>query len=641
LIRKILIANRGEIACRIIRTCQQMSISTVAVFSDVDANALHVELADEAVYIGAAPAAQSYLNGEATIAAAKRAGADAIHPGYGFLSENAGFAQAVTDAGLIWIGPPPSVIELMGDKRRAKLALTDIPLVPGYNGDDQSDETLIAAANEIGFPVMVKAAAGGGGKGMRLLQQPADFAESLAAARREAKQAFGDDTLILEKAIQRPRHIEVQLMGDTHGNVMAFGERECSIQRRHQKIIEECPSPALDAELRERIIKTALSIGRQIGYINAGTVEFIFDQDKNFYFLEMNTRLQVEHPVTEAVYNVDLVECQIEVAEGLDLTEQYPNIVFETAKAIEVRLYAEDPSNHFLPTTGKITHWQPTKRERMDHGLKAGQDVTIHYDPMLAKVIVWHWAEKDRAEVIRELDTFLSKIQLFGVKTNLDFLRRLINHPEFIGGDFDTEFIERHSELLTDPPVPPLALIAAAIAKTESSGTVNTWRNNPYRPLRHQFSANGETHEISLLPVTDGYQVRIREQAFRVRAFDDALEVDGYRQRVFAAPGENDDWWVHTPDGTFCLMWVSPLPVGTRTAESVGSLRSPMPGQVIRILVESDQQVSKGDILLIIEAMKMEHRISAPTDGKIAAVYYQVGQTVQAGVKLLDLQPSE
>jgi acetyl/propionyl-CoA carboxylase alpha subunit len=641
LIRKILIANRGEIACRVIRTCQTMCISTVAVFSDVDANALHVELADEAVHIGAAPAAQSYLNGEAIIAAAKRAGADAIHPGYGFLSENAAFAQAVIDAGLIWIGPPPSVIELMGDKRRAKLALTGIPLVPGYNGDDQSDDALTAAANDIGFPIMVKAAAGGGGKGMRLVHQSPDFAESLAAARREAKQAFGDDTLILERAIERPRHIEVQIMGDTHGNVMAFGERECSIQRRHQKIIEECPSPALDAELRERMIETAISIGRQIGYINAGTVEFIFDQDRNFYFLEMNTRLQVEHPVTEAVYNVDLVECQIEIPEGLDLTEQYPNIVFEKAKAIEVRLYAEDPSNGFLPTTGNIIHWQPTRRERMDHGLKAGQDVTIHYDPMLAKIIVWRWSEEDREHVLRELDKFLSKIQLFGVKTNIDFLRRLINHPEFVAGEFDTEFIDRHPELLPDPPVPTLALIAATIAKTVSSGTVNNWRNNPYRPIKQQFSANGETHEISLLPVTDGYQVHIREQAFSVRTFDGALEVDGYRQRVFAAPGENDDWWVHTPDGTFCLTWNSPLPAGKRSSESAGSLRSPMPGQVIRILVENGQQVSKGDILLIIEAMKMEHRITAPADGTVATVYYQVGQTVQAGVKLLDLQPSE
>ncbi|HLU08432.1 MAG TPA: biotin carboxylase N-terminal domain-containing protein [Oceanobacillus sp.] len=661
MIRKILIANRGEIACRIIRTCRDMGIVSVAVFSDADANALHVEMANEAVHIGASPAAQSYLNGEAIIAAAKRTGADAIHPGYGFLSENAKFAQSVIDAGLIWIGPPPGVIELMGDKRRAKLALKDVPFVPGYMGEDQSDEAFIHAANEIGYPVMVKAAAGGGGKGMRLIQNPNDLLEGVESARREASQSFGDSTLILEKAIQNPRHVEVQIFGDTHGNVIALGERECSIQRRHQKVIEETPSTALDDSLRKRMCDAAVSIGQQIGYMNAGTVEFILDQEQNFYFLEMNTRLQVEHPVTEFVTGQDLVRLQIGVAQGGFLPPQFSAY----GHAIEARVYAEDPTNDFLPTTGKLLHFDEPSTEQskrgwskliVDSGVRAGSEITVHYDPMLAKVIA-HGDTRDDAE--RRLDYALSQLRLLGVRSNIAFLRRILNHPEFIGGYIDTGFIERHPELLQeDADVPEIALIAAAVGKT--GGLSHNWRNNPYRPIKHSFTYGDKSYEVLITPQTGNlaadslparYVIQIGEHKRQVSAIsltqgergvlDFTLEIDGHRQPVTVAYGDNDQWWVHSPAGTHVLTWVSPLPVGNKTAESEGTLRSPMPGQVIKIDVEIGQEVKKGDILLVIEAMKMEHRIKAPYDGTITALHYQIGQTVEAGVKLLELQASE
>jgi acetyl/propionyl-CoA carboxylase alpha subunit len=673
LIRKILIANRGEIACRIIRTCRDMGIASVAVFSDADANALHVEMADEAIHIGASPAAQSYLNGEAIVVAAQRAAADAIHPGYGFLSENAKFAQSVIDAGLIWIGPPPHVIELMGDKRRAKHELTGIPRVPGYMGEDQSNEAFINAAEQIGYPVMVKAAAGGGGKGMRLIQNPNDLREALESARREASHSFGNSTLILELAIRDPRHIEVQIFGDMHGNVVALGERECSIQRRHQKVIEETPSTALDENLRKRMCDAAVSIGKQIGYVNAGTIEFILDQDKNFYFLEMNTRLQVEHPVTEMVTGQDLVRLQIEVAQGGFLPPQF-NMY---GHAIEARVYAEDPTNDFLPTIGRILHFSEPTTEHLieskrvwswskiivDSGVQSGGEVTVHYDPMIAKVIA-HGDTRDQA--LRRLDYALSQLQLLGVRSNIAFLRRILNHPEFVAGNIDTGFIERHPELLEeDADVPEIALIAAALAKTVglnslSDTAIRYWRNNPYRPIKHTFTDGDKSHVVMLNPSSESQrnhfvvqigdhtrQVAISplptseatEREAGVRAY--TLEIDGHRQPVTVGGGYNDEWWVHSSAGTHALRWISPLPVGDIAAESEGTLRAPMPGQVIKIDIETGQQVKKGDILLVLEAMKMEHRIKAPYDGTIIALHYQVGQTVEAGVKLLDLQASE
>lgn len=667
MIRKLLIANRGEIACRIIRTCRDMGIATVAVFSDADANALHVEMADEAARIGAAPAPQSYLNRAAIIEAAKRTAAGAVHPGYGFLAENATFARNVIDAGLIWIGPPPDVIGLMGDKRQAKLALKEVPFVPGYVGDDQSDDALIHAAAEIGYPVMVKAAAGGGGKGMRLVQNSANLAEALASARREASHSFGNSTLILERAIQNPRHVEVQIFGDAHGNVVALGERECSLQRRHQKVMEETPSTALDESLRQRMCETAVSIGRQIGYVNAGTVEFLLDQHRNFYFLEMNTRLQVEHPVTEMVTGIDLVRLQIEVAQGGSIPARF-NFY---GHAIEARVYAEDPANEFLPATGRVSRWHEPAADHLmnskrvwswskiiiDSGVRSGDEVTAHYDPMIAKVIA-HGDTRDDA--IRRLDYALSQVHLLGIRSNVGFLRRILQHPEFAAGNTDTGFIERHTEqLLVDDAPPEVALIAAALAKTISDAPPSDtthWRNNPYRPIRQTFRHGETTYDVLITPESNAprnqFIIQINDAVRRVvftplpegegagmRAF--TLEIDGHRQTVAAACGGSDDWWLHSAAGTHRLIWISPLPEGQRSSENAGSLRAPMPGQVIAVAVENGQPVAMGDILLVIEAMKMEHRITAPYAGTVTAVHYRVGQTVEAGVILLDLQASE
>ena len=642
MIRKLLIANRGEIACRIIRTCRDMGIATVAVYSDADARALHVDMADEAVHVGASPAAESYLDGAKLIDAARRTNADAVHPGFGFLAENAAFAQAVIDAGFVWIGAPPTAIEEMGDKRRAKRLLKGIPLVPGYEGDDQTDAALLAAARDLGFPIMIKAAAGGGGKGMRRVDSAADLPDALAGARREAKAAFGDDTLILERFVANPRHVEIQIFGDTHGTIIALGERECSIQRRHQKIVEETPSTALDEDLRARMCEAAVNIGRRLCYVGAGTVEFLLDADGNFYFMEMNTRLQVEHPVTEMVTGIDLVRWQIEVAEGAAL----PTSFSRQGHAIEVRVYAEDPANDFLPVSGKILRWRAPEGDgiRVDGGVQSGDSVTIHYDPLLAKISAWG---ETRAQAIRRLSYALARTQLLGIKSNVALLRRIIDHPDFAAGNTDTSFIERHPDLLAGTPTPPpVALIAAAIARTGLSA--QHWRNNPYRPLQQQFQYGDESHTISLTPEKDGgYVAQIGEASHDVRVWsysggDMALSVDGHRQRLTVLSDDGLIWWVHSDGGTWQLDWISPLPSGGRqTEESAGSLRAPMPGQVISVNIENGQYVMKGDILLVIEAMKMEHRITAPYTGRVAALYFTVGQSVHQGVKLLELQASD
>ncbi len=649
MIRKVLIANRGEIASRIATTCRKMGITTVAVYSDADKRARHVQNCDEAVHVGASPASESYLNIEKLIAAAKRTGTDAVHPGYGFLAENATFAQAVIDAGLTWIGAPPNVIDLMGDKRQAKLALKDVPLIPGYNGDDQRDETLIKAANEIGFPVMIKAAAGGGGKGMRKISDAGELASALAAARREAQQAFGDGTLILERAIENPRHIEIQIFGDQHGNVVALGERECSIQRRHQKIIEETPSPAVDDDLRAKMSETAVSIGLQIGYVGAGTIEFLLDSAKNYYFMEMNTRLQVEHRVTEMRYGVDLVEMQIRAAEGARLDAFYNAPAQLKTHAIQVRVYSEDPANGFLPTTGKVLEWfHPIDGAYglIDSSIQAGDEVSVFYDPMQAKIICFDTGGS-RETAIRKLDYTLSRATLFGLRTNLDFLRRVINHEEFIAGNFDTGFIERHPELLADAPLPIIALIAAGIAKATLNNTAagkSYWRNNPNQPLKQTFIHGDKKHVIQLLPLKDtlGFTVSVDGESMHLEIGEQdegyaELRIDGYRQKVSYAVSENSVW-VHCAKGTFALEWVDPLPVGKAAAQAEGSLRAPMPGTILDVHVKNEDFVRKGDILIIMEAMKMEHRILAPYDGQVKNLTYASGQYVQAGVTLLEIE---
>lgn len=641
MIRKVLIANRGEIACRITRTCHEMGIAVVAVYSDADCNALHVEAADEALCIGPSEPAQSYLNQQAILEAASRTGVDAIHPGFGFLAENAAFAQAVLDAGLIFVGPRPAAIEAMGKKRAAKLLLKDIPVVPGYTGEDQSAKALIQAAEEIGYPIMVKASAGGGGKGMRQVERTQDLPGALAAARREAAQAFGDDTLILERVLRNPRHVEVQIFGDEYGNVIALGERECSIQRRYQKIIEETPSTALTPELRARMLSTAVSIGHQLGYISAGTIEFLVDETGSFYFMEMNTRLQVEHTVTELVTGIDLVRWQILVAEGHPLPQKE---VQPQGHAVQARIYAEDPQNDFLPVTGSILRWAAPPDVRVDTGIRSGDEIGIHYDPMLAKVIAYG---EHREGAIRRLERSLGQLKLLGIRSNIPFLRRVLLHPDYVAGKISTAFIDQHPELFESAPaVSPFVLTAAALSKQHSLGAGQPWRNNPNQPLTQVFSDDHNTYTILLSPQADGYRAQIAEARFNVRviAFDEedmVLEIDGHRRRASAVEGPDDQWWVSCPEGTFMLRWISPFPQRASNRTTEGSLRAPMPGKVVSVLVKAGQQVEQGELLLTLEAMKMEHRIQAPYAGTVEVVYYKPGDTVLVEAPLLALRGLE
>ncbi len=650
MIRKVLVANRGEIACRVIRTCREMGLATVAVYSDADVNALHVELADEAVHIGGSPPAQSYLSIESIIGAALRTGADAIHPGYGFLAENPAFSYAAISENITFIGPPPGAMEAMGNKRASKILLQDVPFVPGYTGDDQSNEAFLNAVEEIGFPVMIKASLGGGGKGMRRVNNPDDFVDSLEAARREAQQAFGSDSLMLEKYVTEPRHIEIQVFGDHEGNIIAIGERECTIQRRHQKIIEETPSTALTAKLRRQMSEVAVNIATQIGYYSAGTVEFLIDDDKNFYFMEMNTRLQVEHPVTEMVTGFDLVRWQIQVARGVTLNELLPDEqTVETyyfqpkGHAIEARVYAENPANGFLPVIGDVLHWYTPNFIRSDTGIRSGDAISMHYDPMVAKII---GHGESRLEAIRRLDYGLSRIQLLGLRDNIDFLRRVLTHTDHLAGIITTDFIDENPDLLEDErEISAFALIGVALAKQSGVGH---WRNNPNRPIQHTFVFKDELFDVLISPQHDqtAYQVQIGGQAFsvdvrRTDGNDLTISIDGHQQRVMTAQAPDDIWWIHTLQGTFYLKWVSPLPQPGTLAEADGSLHAPMTGQLIQLVVEEGQTVRKGDLLCILEAMKMEHRIEAPYDGTVQAIHFAEGNSVQGEAVLLEIEPDE
>ncbi len=648
MIRKILIANRGEIACRIIRTCRAMGLSTVVIYSEADKNSLAVEMADEAIFVGDSSPNESYLNMERILGAAKRTRADAIHAGFGFLAENAQFAYLVNANGIIFVGPNPSSIEAMGDKRIAKILLQGVPMIEGYMGDEQDSATLITEAERIGYPIMVKASAGGGGKGMRLVLNAQDLPDALDSARREAEKAFGNGAILLEKAILSPRHIEVQIFGDQHGNVIAIGERECSIQRRHQKIVEETPSTALTTELRQKICDTAVSIGKQIGYSNAGTVEFLLDKDNNYYFMEMNTRLQVEHPVTEMVYGVDLVRWQIEVARNRTLDE----LLAETpltpkGHAIEVRVYAEDPTHDFLPVVGKIAYFEAPPYVRTDTGIRSGDEVTPFYDPMLAKIIAH---APNRFDAIRQLDYALGQTKLLGIRNNIDYLRRVLTNAEHLGGFINTHFVEEHTELLQGAQtVTPVALIAVAIAKQENTHALHHWRNNAHRPHRETFTFtdNGQEAQVDVLlhaTAQGRYAVTIGEHTYQTEVVSHeganlTLVIDGHRQKVTVVSNDGITWWAHTLHGTASMMWVSPFPAPTQAQDPEGTLRAPMTGKIVSVLVESGQTVEKGALLLIMEAMKMEHRIEAPHEGTVSAVFYKSGDVVQADEVLLDLAP--
>jgi geranyl-CoA carboxylase alpha subunit len=650
-IQKILIANRGEIACRIQRTAQALGYRTVAVYSDADADALHVQIADQAVHIGPAAVQQSYLNIPAIIDAARRSGADAIHPGYGFLSENAEFAHACEQAGLTFIGPSVAAIELMGSKRRSKIAMLDavVPCIAGYQGAEQDDVTLLREAERIGYPLMIKASAGGGGRGMRLVHDGSDLPAQLRTARSEALNGFGSDELILEQALIEPRHVEVQLFGDQHGNLIYLGERDCSVQRRHQKVIEEAPCPVMTAELRHAMGEAALKAGRAVNYVGAGTVEFLLDARGQFYFLEMNTRLQVEHPVTELITGLDLVAWQLWVAEGrpLPLTQDQVQL---HGHAMEVRLYAEDPAQDFLPQTGCVEAWEPALQHgaRIDHGLREGQSVSPFYDPMLGKLIA-HGATREEAR--RKLLRAVQDTVLLGVQSNQRLLVSLLQHSQFISGEFSTAFIAQHFSdhaCLNSyaPSAEDLAIAAVLFYQTSAlshRAPLSGWRNNASVPLHFRLGLDEQNWTLQLLAEPPGaFKVQVAERTLALKLIDQdahsiTLEVDGVRQR-HACRLDGEQLWLFTHPGSLRLEDRTHAVIGSQTSVSSGTLKAPMDGAIVDVLVSEGSPVSKGQLLVVLEAMKMEHPLKAGIDGVLKRVQVKVGDQVKNRQVLLQVE---
>jgi 3-methylcrotonyl-CoA carboxylase alpha subunit len=659
---RLLIANRGEIACRIIRTARRLGLGTVAVYSDADRSAWHVAQADQAVRLGPAPARESYLNIEAILEAARAGGAQAVHPGYGFLAENADFAEACQAAGLTFVGPPAAAIRAMGDKSRAKaiMAAAGVPVVPGYHETDQVPARLQEAAAAIGYPVMIKASAGGGGKGMRVVERAADFPEALAGARREAAGAFGDDRVLLEKHLIRPRHIELQVFADGHGRAVHLFERDCSIQRRHQKVLEEAPAPGLSAERRGEMAVAALAAARAVGYVGAGTVEFLAQADA-FYFLEMNTRLQVEHPVTEMITGQDLVEWQLRVAAGEPLPRDQDDLEIR-GHAIEARLYAEDPARGFLPAAGRIGHlsW-PAEDDhlRIDGGVRQGDRVTSDYDPLLAKVIVW---DRDRPAALGRLVRALGATQVGGLATNLGFLAALAGHPALAAGQVDTGFIGRHQDTLVPAPGPAsdsvLALaslaellhrrnLSAARARDSSDPhspwhLTTGWRLNMAAQARLVFLDGERRVAVAVHYLEDGYRLSLPGGELRVRG---ALAADGtlsaeIEGRICTATvlREGPRLTILRGPRSHVLALDDPLSQPSRAEVPDGRLVAPMPGKVIRVQVAAGQTVARGAPLLVLEAMKMEHTIRAPSEGRISAVHFGEGDLVDEGAELVDFE---
>ena len=651
---KILIANRGEIAARIMRTCRAMGIGTAAIYSDPDRNAPFVRSADEAVYIGPPLATGSFLAIEKIIDAARRVGADAVHPGYGFLAENADFAQACADAGLTFIGPTPDAIRRMGSKIEAKkiMAAAGVPVIPGFSCEGLADREIAARVREIGHPILIKASAGGGGKGMRSVYEPAKLANALEAARREAKHAFGDDTLLIERYFGSARHIEIQILGDTHGNLIHCFERECSIQRRYQKIIEEAPSPAVDEHLRARMGAAAVAAGRAIGYQNAGTVEFVVDPEGKFYFLEVNTRLQVEHPVTEEITGLDLVRLQILIAQGAPLPLRQEDLTIR-GHAIECRIYAEDPHNDFLPSTGTLVCWQeaPTAGLRYESGVETGSEVTIHYDPMLAKVIA---SAPTRVEAAQRLARALGEMRVHGVRTNLPLLMQVLRHPAFLAGALDTHFIGTHIVLdgrrtPAEEHADRVHAIAVALWQQEQRrahapvlpGLPSGWRNSPSQMQQVSFTSGEATMQVSYrVHSRDRIEVTVDGTSHEaaVLSWDSAhiaIVLDGIR-RTCHITTQYDVHHMHSVLGTSELHEVPRFPPPARE-EVRGGCRAPMPGKILAVRAEAGQAVRKGETLVILEAMKMEHEVVAPHNGVVRELRVEVGQQVDAGEVLVVL----
>jgi 3-methylcrotonyl-CoA carboxylase alpha subunit len=641
--RTLLIANRGEIACRIIATARRMGIRTVAVYSDADAAAQHVRLADAAVRLGPPPALASYLDIEAVLRAARASGAEAIHPGYGFLSENAEFAAACASAGCVFVGPTPAAIRAMGSKSEAKalVAAAGTPVVPGYHGDDQTDARLAAEADAIGYPLLVKASAGGGGKGMRLVTARAEFATALQGARREARAAFDDDRVLLERYLAAPKHLEVQILADSTGHTIHLYERDCSVQRRHQKVIEEAPGPTVTPELRALLGAAAVRAAKAIGYLGAGTVEFIAEGE-GFHFMEMNTRLQVEHPVTEAITGLDLVEWQLRIAAGERLTIDQQD-VRATGHAIEARVYAENPRSGFLPSIGRLLHVAFPGGVRVDTGVATGDEVTVHYDPMLAKVIA-HAA--DRAAAVAALDASLGATEIAGVEHNVGFLRRVLAHPAFLRGAYTTGLIDQAGDSLLPAPDGTGALLAALALRRHASGPGVWDRADGFRVNGPgTFRQTLRFDQVASLVCIEATSAQVGEQRYRIEDVvweDDIvrLRLDGEQVAARVSIAGNG---VYVMRGGATERWSLPDPgAGLASGGGTGGrVTSPMPGQVIAVAVAVGDRVAAGAPLVIVEAMKMEHTLRAPRDGRVAAIACAVGARVEEGIELVTLEDPE
>ena len=666
MINKLLIANRGEIACRVIKTANAKGIKTVAVYSDADKNALHVQMADEAVYLGPSPSKESYLRGELIIEKAKQLGVDAIHPGYGFLSENAEFANLCAKNNIIFVGPPASAIEAMGSKSAAKhiMEKAGVPLVPGYHGDDQSEAVLKGAADEMGYPVLLKAAAGGGGKGMRQVWSEKEFSQALNAAKRESMASFGDDHMLVEKYLTRPRHVEIQVFCDTHGNGVYLFERDCSVQRRHQKIIEEAPAPNMSQTVREKMGEAAILAAKAINYVGAGTVEFLLDEDDSFYFMEMNTRLQVEHPVTEMITREDLVHWQLTIAEGKPLPKQQSELTL-TGHAFEARIYAEDPNNEFLPSTGTLCLLRTPKENdvvRVDTGVVEGDEVSVFYDPMIAKLVVWG---ENREIALKRLISALGDYYIDGVSTNIDFLKRVATHPAFVAAELTTTFVEKHHDSLfsataneetsndTHANIPAMALLSLLNRKTSGSNktpavwsTAGAWRANANNTETLSLLCNqDEVHvEVKHLSAEHAWELTVGEKTYKVdgNLVDSTLQatINGYKS-TFTFSNTNDTFTLFNKDthATFSRISAS---LGDDSGDANdANFSAPMNGTIVAHLVEKGVLVKKGEPILVMEAMKMEHSIIAPHDGSVEEFFFNPGELVDGGATLLAFSTKE
>jgi len=660
---KILIANRGEIACRVIKTARRMGIRTVAVYSEADANARHVRLADEAVLLGPAAARESYLVADKIVEACKRTGAQAVHPGYGFLSENADFADALAANGIAFIGPPASAIRAMGSKSEAKklMGAANVPLTPGYHGDDQTPDLLHKEADAIGYPVLIKAAAGGGGKGMRLVEKSADFPDALASCKREAISSFGDDHVLIEKYITKPRHIEIQVFADSHGDCVYLFERDCSVQRRHQKVLEEAPAPGMTDARRHEMGKAAVAAAKAVGYVGAGTVEFIANQDGSFYFMEMNTRLQVEHPVTEMITGQDLVEWQLRVAAGqpLPLAQEQLQI---RGHALEARIYAEDANKGFLPSTGKLVRLSPPAESinvRVDTGVEESDEITPFYDPMIAKLIVW---DEHRDAALARMRKALADYQVAGVTTNIDFLSRLVACPAFAGADLDTGLIERQKDFLFPAvqAVPRDALLVATVGELlweqHEAKVAAKASGDPWSPWHARDGWRMNLSAARTISFKDGealvdVQVRYHRNQWQITLAGEttlargkklegdrfAVELDD-RRLIASVVAVDDKRSIFLNGSTYSLLRDDPLHRVDAGDSHGGGLTAPMPGKVVALLAQPGQKVEKGTPLLILEAMKMEHTITAPATGTVKAFCYAAGEQVADGAALVEFE---